>query len=146
MRDINTEPMSNKRQHLPPWPLILVMALVYGGFFFLSARNESNCIKLDSGEYLRLAGNLSQHDVFSMSASVSPFAPELFRLPGYPLFLALTHASENSSVLIAVGIQYLFCLLFITFFRVAAVVPHRGISRCIARYPVCVPGSFRTAS
>ncbi len=42
----------------------------------------------DSARYLKLAQNLAAGNGFS-AANVAPFDPEVFRPPGYPLFLAL---------------------------------------------------------
>lgn len=45
----------------------------------------------DAKGYLLLAQNIFTNHVFSFSTQV-PFAPESFRTPGYPFFLALLHA------------------------------------------------------
>ncbi|UCG43911.1 MAG: glycosyltransferase family 39 protein [candidate division WOR-3 bacterium] len=41
----------------------------------------------DAPEYIRLAGNLASHRVFSRDVQ-APFAPELFRTPGYSVLIA----------------------------------------------------------
>lgn len=51
----------------------------------------------DSKGYIILAQNLAEHHVFSVSQS-APFAPESFRAPGYPLFLAMLFALFGASV------------------------------------------------
>ncbi|MFH1618780.1 MAG: hypothetical protein ABIG11_02645 [bacterium] len=92
---------------IPPRWLLLLIVLVYGGLFWLSVRNPSNAVKNDSAEYLKLAYNLRNHQTFS-SGDAAPFAPELFRLPGYPFFLALINTTSPSALQPAIGIQ---CLL-----------------------------------
>ncbi|MEP7075778.1 MAG: hypothetical protein ABI878_08195 [Acidobacteriota bacterium] len=61
----------------------------------------------DSAMYVRLAGNLLDHGVFS-SDTQEPFWPTLIRLPGYPLFIAAIYSvfgnGNNSAVFVVQGI------------------------------------------
>jgi len=49
----------------------------------------------DAPEYVRLADNLASHRVFSRDVE-TPFTPELFRTPGYPLLIALLASVPGS--------------------------------------------------
>lgn len=49
----------------------------------------------DSQNYAQLAANLAQEHAFSRSTS-TPFRPEMFRAPGYPLFLAPFYVFDRS--------------------------------------------------
>ncbi|MCB1842076.1 MAG: phospholipid carrier-dependent glycosyltransferase, partial [Halioglobus sp.] len=49
----------------------------------------------DAGYYLRYAGNLVQHGVFSKDNSQTPPTPDAFWAPGYPLFLATLIATAE---------------------------------------------------
>ncbi|MEP6850370.1 MAG: phospholipid carrier-dependent glycosyltransferase [Acidobacteriota bacterium] len=61
----------------------------------------------DSAMYVRLAGNLLDHGVFSNDTQ-EPFSPTLIRLPGYPLFIAAIYAvfgnGNNTAVFVAQGL------------------------------------------
>ncbi len=48
----------NTMKTRPPWTLLFLIALVYGGFLFLSLHNLPNSVTPDSQEYLKLADNL----------------------------------------------------------------------------------------
>jgi 4-amino-4-deoxy-L-arabinose transferase-like glycosyltransferase len=56
--------------------------------FFLFIAFDGEYLEEDSGYYLWLANNLIENHVFSQSAE-APFAPQIFRTPGYPAFLAM---------------------------------------------------------
>src|SRR4051812_37556439 len=84
------------RRHLPPTSKIHVpfwlasaAVILYFGLFVLTVCNPENAIKTDSLTYMKLAVNLRSHHMFSLS-DAPPFVPETYRLPGYPVFLALT--------------------------------------------------------
>ena len=55
--------------------------------------DPSRCVGPDSVEYLELAQALAEHGTFRADAIDSP--PELYRTPGYPLFLALMRPWES---------------------------------------------------
>src|SRR3989338_4084953 len=66
-----------------------------------------------SGDYANLAVNIVEHSVFSRSTT-TPFTPDAWRTPGYPVFLAPFYALFGNffPVLIAqVGILFLTVLL-----------------------------------
>ncbi len=63
----------------------LVIALKIGMFWYFVEYGQF--VDNDSALYIKLAENLVNNQVFSES-SVAPFAAEVFRTPGYPLFLA----------------------------------------------------------
>ena len=50
----------------------------------------------DGPEYVRLADNLARHRVFSRDTS-PPYRAELFRTPGYPVFLALLQWADDNN-------------------------------------------------
>lgn len=105
---------TSDRTRFPPAWLILLAAFVYGGIFGLSLRNLGDSLKPDSYRYLILSDNLRHHHVFS-SDETNPLTPELFRLPLYPLFLAISGATTPSSIRWAIGWQCLlgFLLVFL---------------------------------
>lgn len=63
----------------------------------------------DSPEYARLAANLAKHRAFSLD-SAPPLRPDLFRTPGYPLFLAPFFAAFRSPLLWVVLAQMVLSL------------------------------------
>lgn len=80
----------------------------------------------DAKGYMVLAENLVEHRVFSLSES-EPYAPESFRAPGYPFFLAMVYAVFHNWVvvlLLQVAIvsvaPVLLYLLFAPYFERAA--------------------------
>jgi hypothetical protein len=78
----------------------------------------------DSREYIALAQNLVSSHTFTRD-TVPPFRPELFRTPGYPLFLALPviagridlgrTAHRPSFIVLALALQVLLALLTVWF-------------------------------
>lgn len=105
--------------------------VLYGLIGLMALKNPIYPIRADSIGYLELAHNLRNHCVFSRDAQ-SPYSPELFRLPGYPLFLAIVGAvNENTSsrAVIAQCLLALFmlCIVWRSFgdiraFMVAAII------------------------
>lgn len=91
------------KTRVPPW-LIYLALIVYGGLFVLTLDNPGNSVKTDSRTYIKLAENLHHYHVFSLSES-PPYKPDTYRLPLYPLFLALTHSFSMSSIMTAIAIQ-----------------------------------------
>jgi hypothetical protein len=93
------------------WRRYLVLFLL--GFLlrlpviFLAFANPARAIPPgDAPGYYQLGINLFQHGVFSPS-SATPFQPDAFRTPGYPLFLALIFFLAGSSTLAVVFAQSL---------------------------------------
>ncbi len=66
----------------------------------------------DAAEYEQLAANLVQYRVFSQDAA-PPFRAELFRTPGYPIFLTPFHAAFRDPTLAIVIAQFLLSLLLL---------------------------------
>lgn len=79
------------------------MALYVGAFVHF-LRAPANSIQNDSAGYLQLAYNLRHHHVFSQS-SEAPYAPDFYRLPVYPLVLALLNVTSASHVWPAIALQ-----------------------------------------
>ena len=71
--------------------IFLGLAIVFRIALFLYFITYGQFVDNDSALYITLAENLLEHQVFSESTS-SPFSPEIFRTPGYPVFLALLTA------------------------------------------------------
>ncbi len=68
--------------------------------------DESRVSTTDSGRYLELADRLAAGDGFVLPDPESgAAAPELFRTPGYPLFLALAGGLPGSRVAWVLGLQ-----------------------------------------
>jgi len=64
----------------------------------------------DSREYIELARNLAGSQTFTRD-TVPPFRPELFRTPGYPLFLAIPYVVHRPSfIVLALALQLLLAL------------------------------------
>jgi 4-amino-4-deoxy-L-arabinose transferase-like glycosyltransferase len=79
----------------------------------------------DSREYERYASNLVSHGAFSNALS-APFLPSVFRVPGYPLFLAFFRLLAPDSLLLVRIAQFI--LLWLTAlltYRVALFVSSR---------------------
>jgi hypothetical protein len=76
------------RIRLPRWPrswwLWIAMGLALRLVFIIFPRPGDE----DTADYLELGHNLLHHGVYGMSDGAS-ISPTLFRLPGYPIFLAL---------------------------------------------------------
>lgn len=67
------------------------VAVFYGNYDFMTT---------DSHQYLRAAHNLIDHHSFSL-AREAPYSADMFRTPGYPLFLTPFVAMNLSSIVIA---------------------------------------------
>ena len=66
------------------WPFIIALAVMLrGGLFLAGLWHPAEFLAPDSADYLRLAGDLARHGCFGLAQ------PELFRVPGYPVWLAL---------------------------------------------------------
>lgn len=63
----------------------IAVALRWG---FLATAQQSNPLRADAGQYAQYAHNLVEHGVYSLAAGEDAPAPDSFRSPGYPLFLA----------------------------------------------------------
>ncbi len=72
----------------------------------LAAVDPSLTMRGDSLDYLALARNLAAHGVFSTSAA-APYAPQIVRTPGYPLFLMPLAAVFASPLFAAALVQSL---------------------------------------
>lgn len=96
--------MKNK---FPPIWLIFITVALYGTVFLFSFHNKEYTVRGDSLGYLSLAKNIQEHHLFSMSES-APFIPEVFRLPGYPVFLSLLNTTHADQVHVSIAVQ---CLL-----------------------------------
>jgi 4-amino-4-deoxy-L-arabinose transferase-like glycosyltransferase len=68
----------------------LSLALKAAVFFLVARYNPEGVWEPDSQAYHQLAVNLLNDGVFSRSSAAS-FEPEVFRTPGYPLFLAVIY-------------------------------------------------------
>jgi 4-amino-4-deoxy-L-arabinose transferase-like glycosyltransferase len=91
-------------------------------YFFLV---DHTFIHLDSGAYIDLADNLLQNHVFSMSSPTPdfevqsedrPYGPEVFRTPGFPVFLALLKLLGMKNLLWVVFWQEIIYLLSVYLF------------------------------
>ena len=103
------------------WLLVASIALVYLMAFFYISLADPGMFDVegypihnggDSGEYALLAKNLALHGTFSLDL----VTPEMFRAPGYPLFLAPLYALDHSfylvifiQVLLVIGSALLIC-------------------------------------
>ena len=67
----------------------------------------------DASEYLQLGGNIVEHRVFSRDEA-APFRAELFRTPGYPLFIAPFFLLDDSPLLAIIIAQIVLSLLLVT--------------------------------
>jgi len=65
--------------------LAVAVALRWG---FVATSYQHNPLRADAGQYAQYAHNLVEHGVYSLATSVPP-APDSFRSPGYPVFLAV---------------------------------------------------------
>ncbi len=95
--------METERPPVWLWPAALIPRLT---LCVLAYRDPALTMRGDSLDYLALARNLWQHGEFSTSA-VAPYAPQLLRTPGYPLFLAPLAAMFSSPQFAAALIQSL---------------------------------------
>lgn len=80
--------------HRPPLWLVLIVFLSYAFVFYHSLNNDTYVVRSDSDGYLALSETLFEHQRFSQDKG-EPFGPEIFRIPGYPLFLSFFHATRN---------------------------------------------------
>lgn len=55
---------------------------------FVSTADVQSPLRVDAGQYAQYAHNMVEHGTYSLSKDPAP-APDSFRSPGYPLFLAL---------------------------------------------------------
>jgi 4-amino-4-deoxy-L-arabinose transferase-like glycosyltransferase len=71
--------------------VFVVLAVLFRVGLFLYFVNHGQYIDNDSALYITLAENLLTHHGFSESL-IAPYEPEIFRTPGYPVFLAILMA------------------------------------------------------
>lgn len=80
-------PDGTRKNHRPwwlGWPFIISLAVMLrGGLFLAGLWHPAEFLAPDSADYLRLAGELARQGCFGLAQ------PELFRVPGYPLWLSL---------------------------------------------------------
>lgn len=79
--------------------LLLTFLLLGGGFLRYAYLQGTEVVAPgeagDAGYYLRYAGNLMQHGVFSKDNTQIPPTPDAYWAPGYPLFLATLISSAE---------------------------------------------------
>ncbi|MCK4602052.1 MAG: hypothetical protein KAU28_06275, partial [Phycisphaerae bacterium] len=68
------------------WLVVAAALLVRGALLACAAGNGGGVLTPDSHSYLQLAGALAERGQFGPRDQ-----PEIFRTPGYPLFLAWAH-------------------------------------------------------
>lgn len=97
------------------WPILAVAFILRLGIFVIIAVSTStldNPLELrafnggDLDQYILLAQNMVDHGAFSLQTS-DPFAPNVRRTPGYPLFLAASYiiAGHQHDPLLIVALQ-----------------------------------------
>lgn len=84
----------------------------------------------DAGEYQRYATNLVDHGVYSLQEA-PPYAPSIYRPPGYPVFLATLRVVGGESLLLVRVVQFM--LLGVLAFLVYAIA-QRLSDRRAARF------------
>lgn len=84
--------------------VVAVAAVLRVGF--VVAGRVRDPLRADAGEYAQYAKNLCEHATYSMSTAVPP-APDSFRSPGYPAFLALCRwlGGDGAWQSLAIGVQ-----------------------------------------
>lgn len=95
--------MKNERAPAWLWTAALAPRLALCA---LAARDPALTMRGDSLDYLGLARNMVGHGVFSLS-DAAPYAPQIVRTPGYPLFLAPLAALSASPQFAAALLQSL---------------------------------------
>ena len=100
--------------------LIVALPLAIGLFLRLWMLKHLFQVNGDSLVYGAIAKNLLLHGQYAFSGSNGDFLPTLIRLPGYPLFLALSFqlfGMENyySAALLQIVLELLSCLLLAEF-------------------------------
>ncbi len=94
-------------------------AVVAVAFFKAGAVDAFAFRSLDSREYYAIAANLVDHGAFSQDEK-SPYRPDTWRTPGYPLFLAACMFLVGESPAALVLVQQLLCILNVLLvFRIA---------------------------
>lgn len=112
-----------KSAKYPLW-LILTATIVHGVLLF-GAHQQTGRVdgyafnSLDAKEYYQIACNLVDHGVFSQSES-TPFKPDTWRTPGYPMFLAMFMLVLGKSTAMLIVVQQILCILNVwLFYRIA---------------------------
>ena len=126
------------------WFVLLVcLALAFRiAFFIYFLLIEGEVHSPDSHLYLQLANNLAEFFEFSRDAQ-TPFAPEVFRTPGYPAFLAVLRILGMHSAYWAVFWQeiiYLACVLI--FFWYGRALFYQNIIRISVLFMLVEPGGL----
>lgn len=118
--------------------LILFRIIVYIYFVGL----EGDYLAEDSPIYLQLADNLREYHVFSKSGE-PPFSPEIFRTPGYPIFLAFIHALGMASTYWATFWQeIIYGLSIFIFYRYGKPFFGEKLARIGVIFLLLEPGGF----
>ena len=112
----------------------------------LAAANPARTIPPgDAPGYFQLAVNLYRYGVFSQSAA-APFHPEVFRTPGYPLFLALIFLFTGpSSLAIGFAQSLLHAVTGLVIFRLGEKVfnsMRSGVAGCLLWAIAPLPAVF----
>src|SRR5580698_201364 len=80
-------PSSLRPSHWPRrWPIWIALGFILRLYFIWSPRTVDD----DTWDYLDLGSNLLHHWVYGLGSG-DDLAPSLFRLPGYPIVLAIFH-------------------------------------------------------
>jgi 4-amino-4-deoxy-L-arabinose transferase-like glycosyltransferase len=108
--------MEEKREASPSTFIVLVAVLLAlrAVFFWYFLQEGGSSFQPDSERYLTLGATLAERGWFSVSPEA--FEAEVFRTPGYPLFLSLFPGVEGQPIAWIVAAQeliYLFCAFLV---------------------------------
>jgi len=90
--------------------LIVHGAVLFAAYWKTGTIDGYALRSLDCGEYHTLARNLVEHGAFSQSET-TPFVPDTWRTPGYPLFLAATMLVVGKSPIALVLVQQVLAIV-----------------------------------
>ena len=122
--------------------LVGILVLLRLGLFLFFVVSKGEYYSPDTGLYVELADNLMKNQVFSLSPN-APFAPEIFRTPGYPAFLAFLKLLGMESPYWAVFFQeiiYAGCVWL--FYRLGTTVFGSRIAKIGTVFLLLEPGGF----
>jgi len=127
------------------WLVVAAALLVRGALLVSAAANGGSVLTPDSHSYLQLAGALAERGEFALHDQ-----PEIFRTPGYPLFLAWAHPLPGGVwALLAVQVLLDVALVVVTF-HLAGMLAGRRAGELAAAFqavtPVAMAASCRVLS
>src|SRR3990170_7007744 len=106
--------LRSKRRVTINWAIVLIVAgvLLRFGLWLRVSQNPHLLIQSDGIGYEQIARNVIEGNGYSM-AGAPPYAPDMLRTPGYPLFIMATYLAVGYRPEVVVLIQNVLSLIML---------------------------------